>query len=110
MVKMKEKVLAECIAEALIKSKLHLVEHDMLKEYITAYKENQHLQDLQKNMDKQYAELENNWNKLKEHFKKQTIDLEIKREDISADTYVDRKMFLKEVLSKMEEIERGKDA
>lgn len=50
----------------------------------------------------------NNWNELKEHFKKQTIDLEMNREDMSADHYVDRKSFLKEVLSKVEEIESRK--
>lgn len=71
--------------------------------------ENKHLLELQKNMDKQYAKLESNWNELKEHFKKQAIDLEMKREDISADTYIDRKMFLKEVLFKMQEIESGKN-
>ena len=83
---------------------------DDYKGLIESYrKENQHLQDLQKNMDKQYAKLESNWNELKEHLKKQTIDLEMKREDISADTYIDRKMFLKEVLFKMQEIESGKN-
>lgn len=53
--------------------------------------------------------LQNNWNELKDYFKKQTIDLELKREYMSADNYVDRKMFLKEVLSKMQEIEGGVD-
>ncbi len=47
------------------------------------------------------------WNELQDYFKKQTIDLEMKKEDMSADYYVDRKMFLKEVLSKMQEIEGG---
>lgn len=50
-----------------------------------------------------------NWNELKDYFKKQTIDLELKREDMSAEHYVDRKMFLKEVLSKMQEILDKKD-
>lgn len=73
---MNEKVLAECISEALIKSKLHLVEHDMLKEYIKAYEENKHLKDLQKNMDKQYAELESVLDEISEKldFAKATIE------------------------------------
>lgn len=50
--------------------------------------------------------LQNNWNELKRHFKKQTIELEKVREDISTDTYIDRKMFLKEVLNKMQELEK----
>ena len=51
-------------------------------------------------------QLQNNWNELKRHFKKQTIELEKVREDISTDTYIDRKMFLKEVLNKMQELEK----
>ena len=50
--------------------------------------------------------IQNNWNELKRHFKKQTIELEKVREDISTDTYIDRKMFLKEVLNKMQELEK----
>lgn len=50
-------------------------------------------------------QLQNNWNELKNHFRKQIVELEKVREDISADTYVDRKMFLKEVVSKMQELE-----
>ena len=46
-----------------------------------------------------------NWNELKKYFKRQTIDLEKIREDISTDHYIDRKMFLKEALSKMQELE-----
>ena len=53
----------------------------------------------------QYQKLENNRNELKEYLKKQTIDLEIKKEDMSADHYIDRKLFLKEVLNKMQELE-----
>lgn len=49
--------------------------------------------------------LQNNWNELKDHFKRETINLEIKKEDMSVDEYVDRKMFLKEVLNKMQELE-----
>lgn len=54
---------------------------------------------------KKYDKLQNNWDELKEYFKKQTIDLEIKREDMSADHYIDRKLFLKEILNKMQELE-----
>lgn len=50
----------------------------------------------------------NNWNELKYYFKKQTIELEKVREDISMDTYINRKMFLKEVLDKMQEMEQVK--
>ena len=49
-----------------------------------------------------------NWNRLKKYLEKQLKDLETIREDISADYYIDRKMFLKEVLVQMQEIEKGK--
>lgn len=59
--------------------------------------ENKHLLDLQKSMDKQYEELENNWNKLKKWL---LCMSEISHLDLKC---------LQAVLSKMQEIESGKN-
>ena len=53
-------------------------------------------------------QLQNNWNELKEYFKKEMFELEQFKEGISIDDYVDRKSFLREVLNKVEEIESRK--
>lgn len=69
---------------------------DDYKALLESYKkENKHLKDLQKNMDKQYAELEDNWNGLKKY----VIDLFNKTQHI---LYLD-------ILDKILIIESGKN-
>ena len=52
-------------------------------------------------------ELKNNWNKLKEWLKEEIIKLELYKDNMDIDEYVDKKFLLKKVLDKMQEIEGG---
>ena len=61
-----------------------------------------------KYLNEQNEKLKHILDELEKYLKKQTIELELIREDISADHYVDRKMFLKEVINKIKEL-RGRE-
>lgn len=56
---------------------------------------------------KQNTELKDNRNKLKEWLKEEIIKLDLYKDNIDIDEYVDKKFLLKKVLSKIQEIEGG---
>ena len=47
-----------------------------------------------------------NWNKLKEWLEEETIKLELYKDNMDIDEYVDKKFLLKKVLEKLQEIEK----
>lgn len=48
-----------------------------------------------------------NWNKLKEWLKEEIIKLELYKDNMDIDEYINKKFLLKKVLDKMQEIEGG---
>ena len=50
-----------------------------------------------------------NWNKLKEWLKEEIIKLELYKDNMDIDEYVDKKSLLKKVLEKLQEIEGGRN-
>ena len=78
--------------------------------------ENKHLLDLQKSMDKQYEELENNWNELKKFVKIEKDRLvrqcsQIYEDSLGKTRLVSEDIYneLKKISDKMQEIESGKN-
>ena len=54
-----------------------------------------------------YVNVIDNWNKLKEWLKEEAIKLELHKDNMDIDEYVDKKFLLKKVLEKLQEIEGG---
>lgn len=72
-------------------------------------KEIKHLLDLQKSMDKQYSDLEHNWNELKEYLKDYKDVLENQKDSVEGlDLFEEHTLdTLEEVLNEMQSLEDG---
>ena len=60
-----------------------------------------------KNAIAENKQLKDNWNKLKEWLEEEILKLELYKDNMDIDEYLDKKFLLKKVLEKLQEIEGG---